>query len=484
MNFAEAVKNESKKTYTENGATAFNTSSNALVDLFSTIGALRNADYERITRLFSEAYEEDKLIATKILFYARDIRGGLGERKTFRTIIKYMAKYMPEALRPNIKYIGVFGRYDDLYELIGTPLEDDMWAFMREQLMADLAAMSESKSVSLLAKWVKTADASSKKTRTLGIYTAKKLNVTVYDYKRSVRLLRKYIDVTERKMSAREWDKIDYESVPSRAMMIYRNAFTRHDADGFSAFINKAVNGKVKINSATLFPYDIVEKYLYGVEHNSDVLEAQWRQLPDYVDKDSHVLVMADTSGSMYGRPMATALGLAIYFAERNAGAYKDIFMSFSSRPKFHTIKGNTLVEKLHSLDRSGWEGNTNLEAAFDMVLDTAIKNHVSKEDMPKAILVVSDMEIDMCVSSHWSFYDEMRERYEKNGYDIPTVIFWNVDSRHDVFHADADRKGVQLVSGQSAVVFKQMMSRINMTAYEAMMAVINNGTYDCITVE
>lgn len=407
---------------------------------------------------------------------------GLGERRTFRIIIRHMAKYMPEALRPNLKYIGEFGRYDDLYELIGTSLEKDMWALMKSQFEADLAAMGAGKSVSLLAKWIKTADASSKKTRALGVFTAQKLGYSVYDFKRKVRALRKYIDVTEVKMSANEWDQIKYEAVPSRAMTIYRKAFGRHDAEGFGEYVNKAVRGEAKINSATLYPYDIMEKV---IDHeDSDVLEAQWRQLPDYVDKDSHVIVMADTSGSMYGRPIATALGLAIYFAERNTGAYKDLFMSFSASPKFHKITGSTLMEKYYSLDTRDWGMSTNLEAAFNLILDTAIKNHVSENEMPKALVIVSDMEIDACTSNEWGFYDAMKARFAQNGYEIPAVIFWNVNSRHDVFHADAKRKGVQLMSGQSTTVFKQMIQRLNMTAYEAMMHIIGSERYDCITVE
>lgn len=184
MDFANAMKEEGKFIRTENGAVALNTTSDARLDLFGTIGALRDADENRITTLFSEAYAQDKLFATKIIFYARDIRCGLGERKTFRTIIRYMAEHHPESLRPNLDLIGVFGRYDDLYELIGTPLEDDMWKTMKNQFEEDLKNLNEGKTISLLAKWIKTADASSTETRKLGILTAQKLGYPVYNFKR------------------------------------------------------------------------------------------------------------------------------------------------------------------------------------------------------------------------------------------------------------------------------------------------------------
>lgn len=262
MSFADAMREEGRFTRTENGAVALNTSGDARLDLFGTIGSLREADENRITTLFAEAYAQDKLFATKIAFYARDIRGGLGERKTFRTIIHYMAEKHPEALKPNLDLVGVFGRYDDLYELIGTPLEDDMWAAMKKQFEEDLQNLNAGNAISLLAKWIKTADASSPATRKLGILTAQKLGYPIYNFKRIVRSMRKQIGVVESLMSAGRWDEIKYPEVPSRAMMIYRKAFMKHDAERFGEFISKAEKGEVKINASTLFPYDIVEKIL------------------------------------------------------------------------------------------------------------------------------------------------------------------------------------------------------------------------------
>lgn len=486
MDFANAMKEKSKLTRTENGAVALNTTSDARLDLFGTIGALRDADENRITTLFSEAYAQDKLFATKIAFYARDIREGLGERKTFRTIICYMAEHHPEALRPNLDLIGVFGRYDDLYELIGTPLEDDMWKVMKNQFEEDLKNLNDDKAISLLAKWIKTADASSTETRKLGILTAQKLGYPVYNFKRIVRSMRKQIGVVESLMSAGKWTEIKYPEVPSRAMMIYRRAFAKHDPDGFSEFINKADKGEVKINASTLYPYDIVEKILYGRENNK-VLEVQWKTLPDYVEQGTNALIMADVSGSMSlngGRPLATSIGLAIYFAERNVGAYHNLFMTFSSNPQIVTLKGETLHQKIKNVENADWSGNTNLKAAFEKVLDIAEKNNVSQEEMPKAIVVISDMEIDYCGDKNWSFYDKMEKKFQKAGYVIPNVIFWNVYSRHDLFHADAARKGVQLASGQSVTVFKQVLQNLGFNPIEAMENTINSERYDCITVD
>ena len=489
--FAKAARKESVYVRTENGAAALNSTSDARLDLFGVIGALRGADQARIERLFSEAYRADPLFATKIAFYARDIRGGLGERETFRTIMRYMAQMHPEALRPNLDLIGVYGRYDDLYCLIGTPLEAEMWAAMKTRFEEDRRNLEKGEAVSLLAKWIKTADASSAKTRELGILTARKLGYTVYEFKRIVRALRRRIGVIETLMTEGRWNEIRYPEVPSRAMMIYRDAFRRHDGERYEQFVNRAVAGREKIHAGTLYPYDIVEKvaprlgnYFAASALNTDpALEAQWRQLPDYVEPGTNALVIADTSGSMTGRPMATSVGLAVYFAERNRGAYHNLFMSFSGTSRIQVLRGETLAQKIDSINMNDWSGSTNLRAAFEHVLEIAIRNHVPQSEMPKSLIVISDMEIDYCGDRDWTFYERMEEMFRMNGYIIPNIIFWNVASRHDIFHADRNRKGVQLASGQSAAVFRQVMQTVGMNPVEAMEKIINSERYQAITV-
>ena len=454
MDFAESARKESEYTRTENGAVALNTTSDARLDFFGTVGALRGADEVRITRLFSEAYLADPLFATKTVFYARDIRGGLGERQTFRTLLQFMAKYHPEALRPNLDLIGVYGRYDDMYCLIGTPMENEMWAAMKKQFEEDLRNLQEGNAISLLAKWIKTADASSAKTRKLGILTARKLGYTVYTFKRLVRAMRKRIGIVEALMSAGRWDEIHYPAVPSRAMMVYRKAFMRHDEDRYNAFVQKAVRGEETIHAGVLFPYDIVEK-VFAVNWNSiqiredETLEAQWRQLPDYIE----------------------------------AGPYHNMFMSFSGTSRIQVLKGETLAQKIRSIDMDDWQSNTNLQAAFKHVLKIAVENHVAQEAMPKSLIVISDMEIDYCGDRNWTFYEKMSQEYREHGYQIPNIIIWNAASRHDIFHADKSRTGVQLVSGQSASVFRQVMQCVGMNPVEAMEKIINSDRYAAITI-
>lgn len=483
MSYAEVMRKQGAYTWTENGAAALNSTGDARLDFFSMAGALRNADERRIQVLFAEAYKAEPLFAVKTVFYARDIREGLGERKVFRILLKYMAEHHPEAIRPNLDLIGVFGRYDDLYSLVGTPMEDEMWAVMKKQFEEDLKNLQQKKAISLLAKWIKTADSKSDNTRKLGILTAEKLGYPVYHFKRIVRAMRRHIGVVEGLMSAGEWEKIRYSDVPGRAMMIYRESFMRHDKDRFNEYLDRALEGEEIIHSSTLYPYDIVEKILYQNEE-SKVLESQWRQLPDYINEEMQVIVMADVSGSMYGRPMATSIGLAIYFSERNKGAYHNLFMTFSSNPQIITLKGETLEQKIHYVEKADWGMSTNLKAAFEKVLEIAVKNQTPQHEMPKSILVISDMEIDDCGDRDWRFYEEMKQKFGNYGYEIPNVVFWNVDSRHDVFHADTTRAGVQLCSGHSVTVFKQIMSSVGCTPVELMEKVIHSERYECIKIQ
>lgn len=484
MNFSEVMREESKWTITENGAAAKNTTGSALLDMFATIGSMRTRPDDETIKKFELAYQEDPLGAMRCLFYARDIRGGLGERRVFRILLPYIARRYPNSLADNMNLIPEYGRYDDYYSLIDTPLESGMWKIISLQLSLDRYNMEHGIPCSLLAKWLKKADASSKNTRKLGIYTAKQLGMSVYDYKRLCNRLRRYIDVVEQKMSAGEWDKINYPAVPSRAMMNYRKAFARHDNERFNEYMNDVENGKEKINSSTLYPYDIVEKILYGHE-DSKVLEAQWNNLPNYVDDDVNAIVIADVSGSMQGRPMAMSIGLAMYFAERNKGAYHNLFMTFSQKPEFVELKGRTITEKVRFISKANWNNNTDLEAALMKILEVAIQNKCSQEEMPKSLIIISDMEIDGCTGQKHGeqFYDYVSRVYWEYGYKVPNIVFWNVNSRHDVFLADRNRKGVQLVSGQSASTFKNLIGCVDKTPVEMMYEVLNSERYQTIKI-
>ena len=482
MTFLDDIKTVQNLTLTENDALALNSTSDALTDLFAVCGAMRERKEKEIVNMFSKAMVCDRLLGTKLAFYTRDVRGGLGERRTGRLMLKYLAKEYPDILDKNLELIAEYGRWDDLVFLLDDK-PDKVSALIAKQLKQDIENMKRMEAVSLLAKWMPSVNTSNKETVKKGKYLAKRLGMSEKEYRKTLAGLRNYLRVVEVDMSAKRFEDIDYPAVPSKAMNNYRNAFKRNDKERFEQYLEQVKTGEAKINSSVLYPYDIVEKYLYGVSGQDDVLEQQWKALPDYIEGENNFLIMADVSGSMWGRPMATSIGLALYFAQRNKGPFANRFMTFSARPELVDIKGETLLDRIRYIQNADWEMNTDLEAAFELVLNTAVKYKTAKKDMPSSIVIITDMEFDRCVMGDWLFYDQMKARFEANGYNIPNIVFWNVNSRKNTYHASFDRKGVQLASGQSPAVFDSLIKGQGLTPYEYMLTVLNSERYEKISV-
>ena len=489
MNLRDAIKEESQWGKTWNGADTLVTTQSSCLDMFGRAGAMRAASVEDKEIMFSQAFAEDKDIAVKLLFYVRDIRGGYGEKDTFKTMIRRLAEINPESVEKNLWAILEFGCAKDLYSLIGTPVEDAMWAFMKEQFELDLVNMADGKSISLLAKWIATPDSKAESTKELGKLTAKKLGYnfkTMKEYKKKLRSLRKYLDLPEAKMCAGKWDEIEYSKCASRFLFKNRKALAKNDAERWAEFNKKVGSGEEKMNMGAVTPCDII----YEVRHNyTGDLETMWKSLPDVCN--GNAMVMCDTSGSMtcgYNRkskiqPIDVAFGLSMYFAQRNKGDLKDMMMNFSGNPMFIELNAATLWDNYRiAMNAPVNYSSTNLEAAFDLLLNTCIRGNVTQEDMPQAIVIVSDMQIN-CVEgvdkdNRMTFYDVMAKRYEEAGYKIPQVVFWNVNAVNPTFHAAKSINGVSLVSGFSPNVFKQVMDNIGTTPYELMMNVVNDERY------
>lgn len=491
MNFAEAMKNESTIKYTENGAIAYNTTNNSLLDLFGTIGALRNRSTEDICYKFEEAFNEDPLLATKMMFYAGNIRGGLGERKTFRTILRWLSRTYPTIVEKNLPLIAYYNRFDSLFELIGSDVEESMWKYIYNTLKSDYNRMLDGKSVTLLAKWMPSENASSQKTKKLARYAISQLRMNERTYRKTLSALRKYMNVTERIMSDNEWENLVYSQVPSYAMNRYRNAFMKHDKERFSDYISAVSKGEEKINSGVLYPYNLIHNYLdisfmgANLKDYDKVVEEQWKSLPNFVGAGENVVVMADVSGSMYGRPLETSVGLALYFAERSSSDYHNLYMTFTDEPHFIRLSDNmSLREKIKQVLDTDIGYSTNLMRAFDCILYHAIQNHITDEGMPKALLIISDMQIDSFFKpdKNWDFMQTIRWKFANAGLKSPKLIMWNVEARSETFLTkDED---VIFVSGQSPAVFKRLCANLSgKTNWELMLETLNDKIYDCITI-
>lgn len=495
MNFANAVKTNTNAKYTENGARAYSTTGKALLDLFAQIGALRPRTEDEIANKYAAAFAADPLLATKMLFYAGNVRGGLGERRTFRICLKWLATNHADIVVKNAALIPHFNRWDSMFVLVGTPAEKEMWKVIADQLNSDMAAVAVSKGrkaqpISLLAKWMPTETASSAETRKLAKRCMTNLGLTPRAYRKVLSALRKHLKVVETSMSAQEWEAIQYAQVPSYAMKNYRAAFAKHDPEGFAAYKASLVKGETKVNASTLYPYDLVAQYTkrsgyWNRTITADtIVEAQWKALPNYVQGENNILIMADVSGSMSGRPMDTSVGLATYFAQHNKGDYHNLYMTFTDKPHFIELReGATLAECVSKVMATDVGYNTNLEAAFNYILQHAISNRVSDEELPKALVVVSDMEIDRYMRQNkMDFVDAMRAKFARHGYTLPKLILWNVEARNDTFLTK--QEDVLCVSGQSASTFRELCGNLDgKTAWDLMMETLGNKMYDIVRV-
>ena len=488
-----ALENKDNFTLTENLAVTHKTTKSSLLDFFALGGALRSRQPREVENLFSAAFAENPLLAVKCMFYLRDVRGGQGERKTFRTCFHWLGQTMPDRITPLFSCVPEYGRWDDLYSVAHTPSENNMWAFVAKQIGADVTNLKTRKPISLVGKWLPSENASSKQRRNLSHTLSRLLHLPTYEYRQLCKKLRNRIKIVETKMCTDKWSKIDYEAVPSRASLIYRKAFGRHDHERYEEYLLSVKKGEKKIHAATLYPYDIVREIIIHEQFQEDATaEALWAALPNYAATDDNALVMCDTSGSMYNsvskpEPILVALSLALYFAERNKGQFANMFLTFSAAPELQQIKGATLATRLRSLASAHWDGNTNIQAAFNLVLNTAIRAGATEKDMPKTIFIVSDMEFDMANAGGYgqftplTNFDTIRVKYAAAGYKLPQLVFWNVQSRHDQQPVTANDKGVILVSGCSPSTFKFVMENKSPDPYSMMLEVLNSPRYEPI---
>ena len=476
----EGLKKTANKTYTENGAVTHRTSGKDCLNLFAAIGALRRADDQNICSRFLKAYAENPDLAMKILFYARDVRGGLGERRVFRSILAWLASNEKSSVVRNLPYIAEYGRWDDVLVLLKTPCRKEALALLEEQFREDLAALEAGGDISLLGKWLPSVNASNQETVVMAKMIAKSFGLSDRDYRKALTGLRARIRIIENNLREKDYT-FDYSKQPSKAMFKYRKAFLRNDGERYAAFMDKVDRGEAKLHTGTLMPYELVERAYDCSEEERRSLDVTWRMLEDFTT-DENALVAADGSGSMYwgSKPMpaAVAQSLAIYFAEHNKGKFHNHFLTFSMTPQLAEIKGEDFVEKVRYCRTFDECANTNLEAVFDLILQAAAENHVPRAEMPAKLYIISDMEFDHCVkNSSMTNFENAKASYAAAGYILPDLVFWNVDSRHEQQPVKENDRGVALVSGNSPRIFSMVMDG-ELNPYDFMLSVIDTERY------
>ena len=516
MEFMNAIKNtlenDMNVSITENGAVGYRTSGKELLDLNFAVASLRKMSDEDVAKRFRKAFCEDKILAMKWLFFARDARQGLGERRLFRVVLADLVQSNPEMVVPVINLIPEYGRYDDLWCLLDNPKSARVvYQIVDAQLREDYLNAVAGKPISLLAKWMPSINASSAKTKEYGKKLCKALHMTESAYRKRLSRLRNHLDVVEVKMSGKKWSEIKYEAVPSRANLIYNGAFLRNDEERRREYLGKLEKGETKINASTLFPHDIIHKYTnggyYRIKSKDATIEALWKALPDTVNGCGNTIVVADGSGSMTctvdNNSRVSALdvanALAIYFAEHSSGQFKDKYITFSETPQIVDFSNcDSLHAKLQTALAHNEVASTNIEAVFDLILTSAVKNRMSQEDLPANILIISDMEFDSSavggrvISSrrdYWGrtyyeyadldqrLFDTIAKKYANAGYKMPRLVFWNVNSRTGTIPVKENDLGVALVSGFSVNVAKMVMSG-KTDPFECLLETLNSERY------
>ena len=477
--FMDSLVRQTNFTETENGAVAHKSTLNKIYDMFALGGAYRNRTDEDCILLFKNALEEDETLALKCLFYLRDIRGGQGERRFFRVCFNWLAKNYPEIARRNLINLAEYGRYDDLYCVVGTSVEKDMFALIKEQLEKDIASMNESEKsgVSLLAKWLKSENASSKETKMLGNKTRIALGLTHKSYREILSALRTRINIVEKLMSEKRFNEIEYSKIPSKAGLIYRNAFAKRDAERYKEFM---ASKETKVNAGVNYPYEMVREVTKHLNHyywqedykwteeERNALQKFWNQQKDYLQgKPCKMMGVIDTSGSMTSAgwgtvaPIDVAISIGMYAAERVGGPFKNHFISFASQPQLIEIEGIDFVDKVKRIYNKNLVDNTNLRAAFDLIKNIALQPGVNLDDVPNTLVVVSDMEIDG--GSYWrseatrvTEMESIRNEWKSLGLPMPHLVYWNVNARNNLI---LDNSEATYVSGCSPVIFESIIS-------------------------
>lgn len=469
--FMDALEKQYNYKFTENGALAYRSTGSKVYDLFAFGAAYRSRSEEDCILLFKEAFEEDPDLAMKCLFYIRDCRGGQGERRFFRVCYRWLAQNEPAAALKNLSQVSEFGRWDDLFILLNTQLREDVCGLIKSQLVLDMADAIDKKAISLLGKWMPSENTHSKETRAKAKIIREYLGMTSKQYRQMLSKLRGHLNVLEKLMSANRWDEIEFDKIPSKAGLIYRNAFARRDiiAKKYEAF---AKDKNTTVNAGTLYPYEIVEKVINktgwygdfrGTEVEREMLNKYWENQKDYLNGASpSMLCVVDTSGSMVGRPIDVAISLGLYCAERMTGPFANKYISFSRNPQLIHTTGIDFVDKVNRIYRTNLCENTDLPKVFDLLLNTSMKPGVNKEDIPKTICVISDMEIDYM--SNWREktagieMERIRKKWERYGFKLPRLIYWNVNSRDSNTILDMG-PNVSFVSGCSPIIFESVLT-------------------------
>jgi hypothetical protein len=448
--FVDAVINQDART--ANGMKARKSTANAVVDLFYNAGASRG---KNIVPAFAAAMAENRELALRVAAWLRDARGGAGERESFRTILRYLEKNDVEAAKALLTKVPELGRWDDIFVFDSDVMKSAAFTMLGDALRAKNG---------LAAKWTPRQGKLAAEIRQF-------FGMSPKFYRKSLVEMTK---VVETNMCAKDWDSINFSHVPSVAASRYKKAFNRN-TPMYAAYVASLVKGdnpEVKVNAGAVYPYDVLKGRIGGYikfdKTELDLVQKQWEALPNFVG-DANILPLVDVSGSMSCPAggdgsksgvtcMEVAVSLGLYLADKNIGKFKDTFLTFSDKPELLHLKGN-INQKIDQMVKSDWGMSTNLHKAFERILDVALKGGVKQSEMPAMVLILSDMQFNACVRHDDSAMQMIARKYEEAGYDLPKVVFWNLNAAYGNAPVKFDTSGTAMVSGFSPAIVKPLLS-------------------------
>lgn len=482
MSFIEITKDVIFNAFTEKGDYAYESTGSYCLDFYASVGGMR-FNLKMALMNFLKAYKEDPLTAIKLLFYTRDVRGGLGERSLFRYLFNTLANMYPSVAKQVVKYIPIYGRYDDLFAAFDTEIRRDVMDIIKEQLREDLENKKNNKPISLLAKWMPSINTSSDEVRDLAVRVSQSLGMTKEEYRKMLSCLRKDL-IVENNLREKDYT-FNYDEVPSNAMFKYQKAFFRNDGKRYNEYLDSVKQGNVKINSKVLYPYEVIRKFERGPYRLTDEekisLDVIWNSF-NREEITAKTIVVRDGSGSMLDDEQVSAnsvaTSLALLFAERLTGMFKNKFITFSSKPRLISVEGSSIEEKYKFICRYNDYTTTSIQKVYELIYKVYSHEKFRKEDALDRIVIISDMEFDEIKGFDASSYEYFKTLFAKKGFDLPEVVFWNVRSRHTHFPAKMSDNNVILVSGATPLIIDLISKYDISNSYDLMLKSLEK--YSC----
>lgn len=435
---------------TENGAPALATTHASLLDLFGQLN--RTLAPSKLSDLLTACWAESPTRTLQMIAYARDIRHGVGERRLFYYMATWLCVHAPKAYLANLPLFLEQGYYRDLLLLM--TIWDALGIHSTAELKLLVTALKEH--TGLAAKW---APSEGGRFDTYAKACMRALKMPARTYRKFLTAERARLHVLETYLCAQSYDGIDFQGIPSQAMLKYKDAFLRScnaasvESEGrvalkarYVAYLEAVKTGKAKINSSTLMPHQLV------ADASSPTSDALWT---DLVAKQRAVasgylaesMAIVDVSGSMGNevasgvRAVDVAVALGLLIAEVSKVADRRI-ITFSAQPAFFTVPNGTLSTKVLATKRMPWGMNTNFHAVFKMLLTT-------RSDV-KRLFVFSDMQFDVAGRWDQTLHQQIADEFRAAGRSMPEIVYWNLAAK-DSFPVSATQHGVALVSGFSS---------------------------------